>query len=62
MKYDVRVLRVGNEVINYVYNIIDRLTKQTAIIDPAWDMSVIRSEIEENNLQVKTIDITHPFS
>ncbi|ASB52628.1 hypothetical protein S100072_01292 [Bacillus velezensis] len=62
MKYDVRVVRVGNEVINYVYIIFNRLMKQIAIIDPAWDMSVIRSEIEENNSQVKMIDITHPFS
>ncbi|MFK4467832.1 hypothetical protein [Bacillus sp. RC252] len=47
MTYDVRVLRVGKKIINYVYIIIDRLTKQAAIVDPAWDMPAICSEIEK---------------
>jgi len=62
MTYDVRVLRVGNKIINYVYIIMDRMTKQAAIVDPAWDMDAICYEIEKNNLQVKMILLTHSHS
>ncbi|AKF95943.1 MBL fold metallo-hydrolase [Brevibacillus laterosporus] len=59
MTYDVMVLRLGRKIINYVYIIVDRLTKQAAIVDPAWDMPAICSVIEKNNLQIVMILLTH---
>lgn len=59
MTYDVMVLRVGEKIINYVYIIVDHLTRKAAIVDPAWDMPAICSVIEKNNLQIMTILLTH---
>ncbi|PPA87170.1 MBL fold metallo-hydrolase [Brevibacillus laterosporus] len=59
MTYDVMVLRLGRKIINYVYITVDRLTKQAAIVDPAWNMPAICSVIEKNNLQIVMILLTH---
>lgn len=41
------------------YIIADDITKEAAVIDPAEEFDVIRNYIEENNLKVKYILLTH---
>ncbi len=48
-----------NRLSTNCYIIADDNTKEAAVIDPAGDFEVIKSFIEENNLNVKYILLTH---
>ena len=44
---------------NFVYLIIDRDSKRTAIVDPAWDMRPIHDYVSQHQLKVSDILLTH---
>ena len=44
---------------NYTYIVFNTENKQGLIIDPTWDLDFIENKIEENNIQLKGILITH---
>ncbi len=45
--------------VNYVYLIIDKATKKTAIVDPSWEYDKIISRIEDLQLEPEMILLTH---
>jgi hydroxyacylglutathione hydrolase len=45
--------------INYTYIIIDKKTKQTAIIDPAWELYKIESLLQRLNIKPTMMLLTH---
>ena len=44
---------------NFVYLIIDRDSKRTAIVDPAWDMQPIHDYVSKHELTISDILLTH---
>lgn len=44
---------------NYTYLIVDKVSKHAAIIDPAWEFETIVKTIEELNVRLTTILLTH---
>ena len=52
--YTVKTFDIG-PMQNLIYVITDNETKESAIIDPAWDMTEIYSYIKYNNLILKKI-------
>lgn len=46
-------------IINFTYFIIDEKTKQTAVIDPAWELPKIESVLQTLNGNLTTILLTH---
>jgi hydroxyacylglutathione hydrolase len=60
MSVSLEVIRtVALGFVNYVYLLIDNITKKTAIIDPSWEFNKITSKIEEMNLIPEMILLTH---
>lgn len=56
----VKVLNMRNkEFINYTYIVIDEKSKECVIIDPAWEIDKIINYINNRNLEVKGIFLTH---
>ena len=56
--YTVKTFDIG-PMQNLIYVVTDNETKESAIIDPAWDMSEIYNYINHNNLILKKILLTH---
>ena len=56
--YTITTFDVG-PMANIIYIITDNTSKESAIIDPAWDMSEVYKYIGENNLILKKILLTH---
>ena len=56
--YTVKTFDVG-PMQNLIYLITDLETRQTAIIDPAWDISIVKDYIKNNELILKKILLTH---
>ena len=56
--YTIKTFDVG-PMANIIYIITDNKSKESAIIDPAWDMSEVYKYIDENNLILKKILLTH---
>ena len=56
--YAIKTFDVG-PMQNLIYLITDLETRQTAIIDPAWDISSVNNYIENNQLILKKILLTH---
>ena len=56
--YTIKTFDVG-PMANIIYIITDNKSKESAIIDPAWDMSEVYKYIGENNLILKKILLTH---
>ena len=56
--YTIKTFDVG-PLANIIYIITDNKSKESAIIDPAWDMSEVYKYIGENNLILKKILLTH---
>lgn len=46
-------------IVNYVYLLYDDVSKECAIVDPAWDISELEAEIEKNCMKLKYILLTH---
>ena len=56
--YTIKTFDVG-PMQNLIYLITDLETRQTAIIDPAWDISSVNNYIKDNQLVLKKILLTH---
>jgi hypothetical protein len=57
--YAIKTFDVG-PMQNLIYLITDLETLQTAIIDPAWDISTVYSYIENNQL-ILNLALSHYF-
>jgi hydroxyacylglutathione hydrolase len=47
------------DMINYTYLIIDNASKKAVIIDPAWELDKVINAIKENDVELKSILLTH---
>ena len=56
--YTIKTFDVG-PLANIIYIITDNKSKESAIIDPAWDMSEVYKYIGKNDLILKKILLTH---
>ena len=56
--YTIKTFDVG-PMQNLIYVITDNATKETAIVDPAWDISEVYKYLHDNNLLLKKILLTH---
>lgn len=56
--YIVHTLELG-PMDNLVYLIEDKVTKKTAVVDPAWDVNAIIKKAEEHDLIIDKILLTH---
>ncbi|MDR0270835.1 MBL fold metallo-hydrolase [Paenibacillus sp.] len=58
--YVVYMIRVGNSsIINYVYLVVDLHTRQAALIDPAWNYQFITHCIQQLDIRLTSIFLTH---
>lgn len=55
--YTRRVKRFG--FVNYVYLIIDKMTNETAIVDPSWDYEGLMELVKQLNVKIDIILLTH---
>ena len=56
--YTIKTFDIG-PMQNLIYVITDNDTKESAIVDPAWDMTEIYEYLNNNNLILKKILLTH---
>ena len=56
--YTIKTFDIG-PMQNLIYVISDNDTKESAIVDPAWDMTEIYEYLNNNNLVLKKILLTH---
>ena len=54
----VKTFDVG-PMLNIVYLIWDNKTKDTAIVDPAWDLTEVLNFIDRKKLRLRKILLTH---
>ena len=54
----VKTFDVG-PMLNMIYLIWDKKTKEAALVDPAWDLSQVHDFIKKNNINLKKILLTH---
>ena len=54
----VKTFDVG-PMLNMIYLIWDKKTKEAALVDPAWDLSQVLDFIKKNNINLKKILLTH---
>lgn len=47
------------EMINFTYLIIDKISKEAVIVDPAWEIDKIIKEIDKYNLKITKVVLTH---
>lgn len=58
--YELYQLNAGSPILpNYMYIIVDTVTRKTAIIDPGWDLDLITSRFEEIGVKPSVILLTH---
>jgi len=58
--YELYQLNAGSPILpNYMYIIVDTVTRKTAIIDPGWDLDLITSRFEEMGVKPSVILLTH---
>ncbi|MFJ6208623.1 MBL fold metallo-hydrolase [Lysinibacillus sp. NPDC092081] len=58
--YEIYKLKVGfSNLVNFSYIIIDTVSKQAAIVDPAWDLELITRTFIELGVEPTTILLTH---
>tara|TARA_B100001564_G_scaffold352940_1_gene361147 strand:+ start:1388 stop:2086 length:699 start_codon:yes stop_codon:yes gene_type:complete len=56
--YTIKTFDVG-PMANLIYVITDNKTKESALIDPAWDMTEVYKYIDSNSLILRKILLTH---
>ena len=54
----IQTFEVG-PMLNMIYLVVDKATKKTAIVDPAWDLSHAYTFINDNHLILDKILLTH---
>ncbi|WP_445670956.1 MBL fold metallo-hydrolase [Paenibacillus sp. FSL P4-0502] len=58
--YDVYTLKVEHGIFkNFCYIIIDKVTRMTAIVDPAWELDKIEQRLLQINASVAAVLLTH---
>ena len=56
--YQITTMQLG-PMDNFVYIITDRQSKQSAVVDPAWDASKIMTQVQQQDSQIDKILLTH---
>lgn len=57
---EVRVMRTTRGVMtNYNYLIVDAVSRRAVVVDPAWQMDVIESEVSDSSAHLEGILLTH---
>ncbi len=56
--FTIKTFEVG-PMLNMIYLIVDKATKKSAIIDPAWDLEDVYDYIDKNHLILDKILLTH---
>lgn len=56
--YEITAMELG-PMENFVYLITDLATRQTAVVDPAWDVPQVIKYAEQHNIQITDILLTH---
>ena len=60
MQKDVIVKQMGlGPMENFIYFLGDPVTKEIAVIDPAWDVDFLRSEAKKQGYKITNIFLTH---
>lgn len=60
LSYDIikrRVQKFG--FVNYIYLIVDRVTRETAVVDPSWDYEGLMEFVKQQNININYILLTH---
>lgn len=58
--YERYQLKVGSPTMpNYMYIIVDKATRRTAVVDPGWDLQLIMTHFEELKVYPSIILLTH---
>ncbi|PEU20728.1 MBL fold metallo-hydrolase [Bacillus wiedmannii] len=58
--YEIIPLKVGfSNILNFNYIVIDKLSKQAAIVDPSWDLELITRTCHELDVRLTKILLTH---
>jgi hydroxyacylglutathione hydrolase len=58
--YEIYQLEAGSPILpNYMYIIVDSITRKTAIVDPGWDLHLITSRFDELGVKPSLILLTH---
>lgn len=57
----IQTIRVnsGEHLVNYCYLLVNRVTRQAAVIDPAWEIGKIQTVLQARNCQLSAILLTH---
>lgn len=55
--YQLKVQKFG--FINYIYLIIDKRTRQTAIVDPSWNYTAVHNLLDQLNVNIDALLLTH---
>ena len=57
---DLSIVRTENEkFVNYGYFIVDKTSRKTLVIDPAWDLEIFKELIDRNGTGLTYILLTH---
>jgi hydroxyacylglutathione hydrolase len=58
--YQIKQIKVGAFFfLNFSYLIIDSISKQAAVVDPAWELEKIETALSENGAELTKILLTH---
>lgn len=58
--FELRIIRTKRlSYINYCYFVVDKETRKTLIIDPAWEMETFEELIEKNGTGLSLVLLTH---
>ncbi len=57
--YTVSILELGISYVNYSYIILDKASKDAAIVDPAWGLEEIRTNLDKLGVRLTQILLTH---
>jgi len=52
-------LKLGSFIVNYSYIIIDRASKEAAIVDPAWELGKVTTTLDGLGVRLTQILLTH---
>jgi glyoxylase-like metal-dependent hydrolase (beta-lactamase superfamily II) len=57
--YEIQQLKVGTLIKNYCYVIIDKLSREAAVVDPSWEVQPVNLILQKYNAELKSILLTH---
>ena len=58
MKIIIKQFEIG-PLQNFIYFLVDAQTKETAIVDPAWDVPFLLEQAKKENLTITKVFLTH---